>query len=206
MSHERESAKEDVTEWETEVHPGYSGKKRSGLIAAWNKEFGEGNWRLAWELKNGKILSYEDIFWEVYVPGYVAYFEEHQDDAKFLTNFSFTYDKDMINREQAFDPYALYNKGDRPNQFHNVALNIALEWNLGMPFKGDRPIQVREGKPGTPIEDQPEGYRWSPGRIPTLIPDLIPNVHLENQWWKDGAIEDLYQKSKVLQIRRGLRK
>lgn len=166
----------------------------------WNMEYGEGNWRLTWELVGGEILDYEGIIWKIYVPGYVRHFLLNPKEAEFLTrNFSYAYDKEMITREEAFDIYALYNKTGRPNQFHNVALNIALEWYLGLPFMGDRPIQAREGKPGTSPENQPEGYLWSPGRIMTVRPELIPDYPLKG-WWNSGSIEDLYQKAKVLQV------
>lgn len=184
----------------TVEHPGYAGKRKDDQIALWNQEYGEGNWRLVWELADGEVLDYEGVFWKVYVPGYVRYFLDHPDEALFLTaNFSYAYDKEQIDRDAAFDPYALYDKPGHPNQFHNVALNIALEYFLGLPFKGTRPIQVREGKPGTPNHLQPEGYLWSPGRIATVRPELIPEG-IEG-WWNKGTIEDLYQSAKVLQVR-----
>lgn len=188
--------------WQTIEHPGYSGKKKDEQIARWNSEYGEGSWRLAWELANGEVLDYEGVIWKVYVPGYVKHFLLNPQEAEFLTqNYSYAYDKDMVSKEEAFDLYALYNKPGRPNQFHNVALNIALEWYLGMPFRGEKPIQVREGKPGIPIEEQPVGYLWSPGRIATVRPDLIPDYPLETVWWHPGTIEDLYQRAKVLQVK-----
>lgn len=188
--------------WSTIEHPGYFGKKKDEQITKWNETYGEGNWRIAWELANGEVLDYEGIIYKIYVPGYVRHFLLNPADAEFLTqNYSYSYDKDLISREEAFDIYALYNKPGRANQFHNVALNIALEWYLGMPFKGEQPIQVREGKPGTSPEEQPEGYLWSPGRILTIRPELIPDQLLETVWWHEGTIEDLYQKSKVLQVK-----
>jgi hypothetical protein len=82
-----------------------------------------------------------------------------------------------------------------------VAFNLSLEYFLGLQFKGTRPLQVREGKPGTPDSEQPEGFRWSPGRILSVRPDLIPAIDLSGVWWSEGSIEELYQKSKALQIK-----
>ena len=185
--------------WTIVERPSYLGKQRGAKEAEWNEKYGEGNWRYAWELANGEVLDYERVFWEIYVAGYVRYFLAHPEETIFLSeNFSYAYDKEEINREEAFDPHALYNKPGHPNQFHNVALNIALECFLGLPFKGERPIQVREGKPGTETDHQPEGYLWSPGRIPAVRPELIPR-DIEG-WWRRGSIEDLYQSAKVVQV------
>ena len=89
----------------------------------------------------------------------------------------------MVSKEEAFSPYAKYDKPGTVNQFHNVALNIALEERLGRPFTGSRPIQVREGKPGTDPATWPEGWRWSPGRIAAAHPELIPEEVIFDSAW-----------------------
>lgn len=189
-------------EWRAVERPGYQGKRKDADIERWNREYGEDNWRLSWEIHEGETVGFEGIFYRIYVPGYTRYFLLNPEDALFLTNnYSFAYDKEMITREQAFAPHALYDKPGHPNQFHNVALNIALQDYLGLSFKGDRPIQVREGKPGTPESEQPEGWRWSPGRIPAVRSDSLPNGAIQG-WWGAGSIEDVYQSAKVLQVRR----
>lgn len=188
--------------WQTVERPGYLGKKKDEMYKLWNQKYGERMWRIVNEMANGEIFSYEDIIWKIYVPGYTAHFLMNPDQAKFVTdNYSYAFDKDMISKEQAFDLYALYNKPGIANQFHNVAFNLSLEYFLGLPFKGARPLQVREGKPGTPDNEQPEGYIWSPGRILSVRPDLIPSINIEGAWWGKGTIEEQYQKSKALQIR-----
>jgi hypothetical protein len=186
--------------WQTISHPGYFGKRKDEMFALWNQEYGENNWRLVNETSTGEILSYEDIIGKVYVPGYVLYFINHSDEASYiLKNYSYGYDKALIDKEKAFDIYAMYNQSGIANQFHNVAFNIALEYFIG-PFEGDKPIQVREGKPGTPETEQPAGWKWSPGYIPAVRPDLIPQPSIAG-WWKKDSIEDFYQSSKALQIK-----
>ncbi len=202
MAKRKEFEPTSQPQWLTLEHPGYLGKLKEEKYALWNEQFGDGNWRLAWELANGEVLDFERVFWMVYVAGYTHHFRMNLDQANFLTqNYAFAYDKDKLSRPEAFNPYALYEKPNVSNQFHHVALNLALEWFLAMPFQGRRPIQVREGKPGTALEKQPEGYQWSPGRIATTRPELIPAINLEGIWWQKGTIEDLYQTAKVLQIR-----
>jgi hypothetical protein len=193
--------KKEKQGWITIGRPGYLGKNKDEQIAKWNSEYGEGNWRLAWQLASGVVLNYEQIF-RHYVESYGDYFEHHLDEALYLTScFSYAYDKDLISKEEAFDPFFLYNKPGRPNQFHNVALNFALEYLHGLEFKGREPIQVCEGKPGTDPNTWPAGWRWSPGRIPAVHPELIPKDSLSS-WWQPGSIEDLYQSAKILQIKK----
>lgn len=187
--------------WLTVARPGYQGKKKDEQTSRWNADYGEGEWRIAWELQNGVICNYDQIFYNFYVAGYVQHFLENLDEASQLTaNYSYTYDKDVVPRSEAFDPHALYDKPGRPNQFHNVALNIALEYYLGLPFKGQLPLQVREGKPGSDPSTWPQGWRWSPGRISAVRQDLIPH-HDTTGWWQKGSIEDLYQTAKVFQVK-----
>lgn len=183
-------------------HPGYLGKRRTLKEEEWTGKYGEGGWRYRWQTADGEVLDYDQIF-QIYVDGYANYFKRHLGEAWYLTeHYAYGYDHDLITKEQAFDPYALYDKPGVRNQFHNVAFNIALVTVIGRPFQGVELIQVREGKPGTPVELQPAGYRWAPGRIPCKDTSIIPQITLPGeQWWADGSVEDLYQKAKILQIR-----
>lgn len=184
--------------------PGFQGKDRDRQFAEWNQIYGEGNWRIAWELADGQVLGFEEVFWQVYVAGYVRYFLAHPEEATYLTdNYSYAYDKDPVGKQAAFDPRALYERPGRPNQFHHVALNVALEWFLGMPFRGTKSLQVRQGKPEVPQSAWPKGWRWSPGLIPTVRPDLIPETEIAG-WWQRGTIEALYQCAKIVQIKNEL--
>ena len=187
--------------WEMVERPGYFGKRRQELEEEWNRKYGEGNWRLVWETPQGRVLLFEDIIWE-YIEGYAGYFRRHPREARHITrSYSYCYDKDEITKDQAFHPYALYNRPGIANQFHHAAMNIALENVLGMPFRGDIPIQVRSGKPGTPESQWPAGWKWSPGRIPSVHRDEIHDITFERQWWQRGTIEDFYQCNKVLQVK-----
>lgn len=188
-------------EWKTISRPGYQGKNRDAKAEEWNVLYGKENWRIAWELRDGQILDFEKLFWQIYVASYVQYFLRNPEEANFITSgFSYAYDKELVSKKDAFDPYALYEKAGKPNQFHNVALNIALEWFLERRFTGKDPIQVRQGKPGTPSSDWPTGWRWSPGLIPTVRKDLIPENEITG-WWQKWTMEDFYQKAKVLQVK-----
>lgn len=190
-------------QWVTVGRPGFAGRDRDLLIEDMNFRYGEDQWRLVHELGYGRILAdIDQIIRTIFIPGYVAHFIAHPAEAEFLTqNYSYAYDKDLITRAQAFNPGALYRVPEVPNQVHHVALVLALEDFLGLPFRGSEPIKVREGKAGTPKEQWPAGWQWSPGRIAAVRQDLIPQNTGIQGWWAPGTIEDFYQKTKVLQVR-----
>lgn len=200
-----------MCEWLTVDRPGYFGSSKDTKSKFWDEEYGENNWRIIWQTKD-REMSFDDIFWKIYVPGYAEYFRIHQDEARLITSsHSFTYDKDLIAKEEAFNPRALYEIPNRANQFHHVALNIALEWHLGLPFRGREPLQVREPKHSAVYSENATlahwqaaapasvAWKWSPGRIPTLRYDLVEKS--QPGWWQPGSIEDFYQSTKVLQVR-----
>mgnify|MGYP001590905064 CR=1 FL=1 len=197
-----DTERKEGQKWVTVASPGYLGSRRDATHELWDKEYGEGSWRIGWELADGTSLTYPELF-RLYVDSYAQYFREHLKEAVFLAeNFSYAWDETDISRAEVFDPYALWGKPGNSNQFHHVALNVAIEQVLEMPFVGRMPIQVRGGKPGTPTQDWSEGWWWHPGRIPCLRPELIPQgFEPERKWWDNGTIEDLYQKAKVLQVR-----
>ncbi|HOX96307.1 MAG TPA: hypothetical protein PLI45_02910 [Candidatus Woesebacteria bacterium] len=187
--------------WVTVGRPGFLGKNKDQQIAAWDAEYGKDNWRLVWQMASGEVLDYPGVFAQ-YIESYADYFRLHMDEALYLTqNFAYAYDKELVTKEEAFDPLFLFEKPGHPNQFHNVALNIALENILNLAFQGENPIQVREGKPDTDPTTWPSGWRWSPGRIPASHPENIPQTE-QAGWWQSGTVEHLYQASKVPQIKK----
>lgn len=187
--------------WKIVEHPGYFGKNRDLTVEILNNKYGLGQWKLAWVLRDGSVFCFDQVFWQIYVPGYAHYFAHHRNEANWITaHFAYGFDKDPITKEEAFDPHALYEKPGQVNQFHHVAFNIALQYYIGHSFRGRNPLQVREGKPGTPSYTWSKGWQWSPGRIPTTRPDLIPLLDMEG-WWRKKSIEDLYQLAKVVRVR-----
>jgi hypothetical protein len=107
-----------------------------------------------------------------------------------------------VSKEEAFDPYALYNRPGAMNQFHNVAMNIALEKVLDMPFRGEVPLKVQAGKRDVPKNLWPLGWSWHPGLIPCAHPEEIFDMNCDGKWWRKGSIEDFYQSNKALQIQK----
>lgn len=180
--------------WQTIQRVGFEGKQKDANRKLWDTTYGANNWRLTWQYANGQVVDFNQVF-EEYVLGYTQHFSLNHVVAQMVSGgYSFTYDKELITREQAFQPLALVNIPGKANQFHHVALNIALEQRCSLPFRGSQPVQVRLGKPGLP--------ELHPGNIPCIDPSKVPRVDLPGEvWWERGSIEDLYQSSKILQIR-----
>ncbi len=184
------------------VHPGYLGKQKDNFIDGLDARYGPENWRWAWMLANGEILDYIRMVYEEFASSYAAHFRIYPETQTWLVNnYDYTYDKDLVSREMAFDPHALYNKPGIVNQIHHVGINLGIEKINGVKYMGEKPLQVREGKPGTLQSYWPEGYFLSPSRIAAIRPDLIPDINIPKGWdYQTGSIEDWYQKSKVIQV------
>lgn len=181
--------------WQTIQQVGYEGKQKDSNRQLWNATFGAGNWRLVWQYANGKLVGFDGVF-EEYVLSYTNFFSKNLPLARRVSeSYSYTYDKDPIpTKTEAFTPLARVNIPGVANQFHHVALNIALEQRCNLPFQGEFPVQVRLDKPGLP--------ELSPSHIPCIHPDLIPADNSPGEvWWQPGSVEELYQNSKVLQIK-----
>lgn len=192
----------DDTQWTIVDRPGYLGGEKEKKEREWDEQYGNGNWRIQWVSATGKRLTYDDII-GLYTDGYEAYFRAHPDEAKQVTDtYAYGYDLDIVTKDEAFDAYALYQKPGVRNQFHHVAFNKALVDRIGLEFRGREPLQVRDVAKGTPLSERPAGWRWNPGVIPCTKPELIPDVAFAKQpWWEKGSIEDLYQSTKVLEVK-----
>ena len=192
-------------QWIVAERPGYLGSKKDAKHKEWDEKYGVGNWQISWQLADGRSLDYEHIF-HLYLLSYLQYFIDHEDEAKFITdNYSYAFDESPIAYQDALEPLFLMNKKGISNQFHHVALNLVLVKIKGQVFKGKKRLQVRMGKEDVPEENWPNGWKWHPGRIPATNPHLIPKgVDHKRKWWNDGSIEDLYQSSKVLEVKKNL--
>ena len=185
-----------MNEWISHDHPGFFGKNREERFQNWDSQYGQKNWRIRHKLSDGTIWDFDQMFWFGFVAGYTHYFFHHENEAQMLAQkYVYTFDKvPLTSKRHAFDPYAQYEKPGMPNQFHHVALNIAVERFLGHTFCGEQPLQVREGY---------AGEQWGPGRIQFHRPELIGKPqYIREPWCHEGSVEDVYQNTKVLQLRK----
>jgi hypothetical protein len=179
-------------QWITIERPGYLGKTRDSRQETWNSVYGELEWRFAWQKGNDVIIMPEAL--KLYEDGYFEYFKKNPARLNWLVKkASNIYDTDPSNVEAGLE----YKIGDTPsNHIHDIAIRNAVKRH-DKEFLGDKLLRVRW--------KSSEGYALNPGVVPFHLPELISKEPVRNyggaQWWRDGTIEDFYQKNKLLQIR-----
>jgi len=180
--------------WTTIQRPGYLGKKRDELSSCWNKQFGEGNWRIVWEF--GKLTIQRPEALQVYEDGYYEFLKSNPETLDWLVKrASNVYDTAPTNIQAGVS----YNVQETANNhLHDVAIRRAV-FRLGKWFEGTELLEVRS---------KAEGWRLSPCMVPFHLPELISTESIMDYgnkgfWWdKKGvpnSVEAFYQRNKLLQ-------
>jgi len=188
--------------WKTIKRPGYFGKKRDDIFSLWNKEYGEGNWRLAWQWGDLVIERKEAL--QIYEDAYYEFLRSDPGILSWLVNTaSDVYDTAPTNVQARFS----YEMQETPNNhIHDVAIRRAV-LRLGKWFQGSSLIQVRS--------TSEESWKLSPCMVSFHHPELIlPEENFllgkledypgKGSWWREKGIEksveEFYQHNKLLQI------
>lgn len=192
--------------WETICRPPYLGSSRIAKFAAWNAEYDEGNWRLAWKIGKqhvgflGACALYEDSYW---------YFLLHHPTAlhDLISVARDVYDDAPSNVQSGID-YAL----QETNRTHvrDIAIRRVV-LRLGRQFEGSELIQIRDHEGSHPLS-----MTLSPGQVGFHMPHLLEEPLYDRNaydeldaggkrkvWFREGSVEDFYQRNRVLQRRVG---
>ena len=179
--------------WKIVERPGYFGKKRDELHNQWDDEFGEGEWRLAYQL--GGVIVPREMGIQIYEDGYYEFFRKNPEELeRIISDASDVYDTAPTNVQSGFD----YSIQETPNNhLHDIAIRRVVA-RLGRWFKGDSLMEVRWKKS--------KGFDYNPGIVLFHRPDLIVPGEIKDYggkgiWWGKDTIEDFYQRNKVLQVR-----
>ncbi|MFC1754327.1 hypothetical protein ACFL96_13205 [Thermoproteota archaeon] len=174
--------------WKTIDRPGYTGKKKAKRLAGFDKEYGEGNWRLAWEWNN-QVIS-EEFTWQLYEDGYYSDSFEREDLwQKLVHTAREVYDLEPRDIESGLDYHI---QQGIATHLQDIAIRKVVQ-RRGWVFEGDELVRIRH-------HDNYWGRNLGPGKVPFHIPELILVPHLES-WWDPDSIEDFYQSNKILQIK-----
>jgi hypothetical protein len=172
-------------DWEIIGRPGFAGDKKSERQKSWNKQYGEGNWRIAW-VWNGSIIEREFAF-QLYEDAYYADSFEREDLwGELLGKAKDIYDHNVSNINSGLD-YSI--QEGRATHLQDISVRRVVA-RRGWKFEGDELIQIRS-------HSDYWGDKFSPGRISFHLPALIEKPNLES-WWDVDSIEDFYQSNKVL--------
>jgi len=188
---------QEFISWRTVERPGYLSKKRDEITASWDKNFGKGNWRLAYEV--GELIVPREMGIQLYEDGYYHFLLDNPDVLDWLTSTaSDVFDTAPTNVEAGFN----YTQQETPrNHIHDVSIRRAL-LRTGNWFAGDHLVHVRG--------PETEGERLSPYLIPFHLPDLISQKDIKDygnkgSWWDEmgvpKSVEAFYQRNKVLQVK-----
>ena len=179
--------------WKTIERPGYFGRKRDELYSLWDKQFGEGSWRLAYQWGNAVIPRNVGI--QIYEDGYYEFFKNNNNTLEWLVSTaSDVYDTAPTNVQAGLD----YGCQETPqSHIHDIAIRRAV-LRLGYEFKGDHLVHVRWKKS--------EGFQVNPGIVSFHLPQMIVPGGINDYggkgpWWNPNTIEDFYQSNKVFQVK-----
>ncbi|HLP80204.1 MAG TPA: hypothetical protein VK158_06200 [Acidobacteriota bacterium] len=184
----------NLQEWTIAERPGYFGKLRDAVSAAWDTAYGTTGWCIAYQWKDTIVPRNTGI--SLYEDGYYEYLRSNPQTLDWLlSTASDVYDTAPSNVEAKFS----YLIQETPaNHLHDVSIRRSV-LRLGKSFMGDHVMRVRW--------TDSEGFRLSPGKVPFHLPDYISKEPIKSysgkpQWWDDGSIEDFYQKNKVLLVKK----
>jgi hypothetical protein len=179
--------------WRTVERPGYFGRKREELYEAWNKKYGDDNWRIAYRW--GDAIIPKEMAIQIYEDAYFEFLKKNPAVVEWLiSSASDIYDTAPSNVEAGFD----YSHQETPrSHIHDIAIRRVIA-RLGKKFRGNHLVEVRW--------KESEGFRLNPGRVPFHMPDFIIPGEIKDYgnsgiWWEEKSIEDFYQRNKVLQVK-----
>lgn len=179
-------------DWEFIERPSYSGKHRNERHKRYDEEYGKGNWRIVWQLRNGLILDFLGIC-ALYEDAYHEFLLIHPTVLDQLINeASNVYDDEPNNVESGLN---YLNQETIRTHIQDIAIRNSLI-RMGKWFQGEELIRIRDVK-GT----HPFSMTLSPGRVPFHLKALIKKPEVEG-WWKPGSVEAFYQSAKIFQVRK----
>lgn len=179
--------------WTTVGRPGYFGRKRDEKIAGFNKTYGEGQWRLAWELNSDWGNSSYTFFGacrNFYEESYLWALSKSPSDIDLICSYGECYDNAKSNIESGLD----YSKQEAySTHIQDIAVRNVLR-RLDRWFTGpaDKLLQIRS--------KDSEGYRFGPGNVPFAWPTGIQQPSMCPTWASPGSVEDFWQSNKMLQV------
>lgn len=186
--------------WKTVGRPGFFGSTRDDKTRLYNETYGEGNWRVVWEVKDpmGRphfyeferaIMLYEEAYWRAFVG------EDSYLSLEDVAQFEEVYDNNKTNVLSGID----YSKQEgKSNHYQDISIRRCLT-RACMYFRGTRKelLHVRHNS------HQQLGRDLSPGRVLFHDVEQIKYPPLKG-WWEMGTIECFWQSNKTLQVREGV--
>lgn len=180
--------------WKKHIRPGYFGRRRDEIIAQFNKNYGEGGWKIMWD---GGIdcpvgpYEFEKACRYFYEVSYRVWFMLHAEEQHFLRGYGECMDNALTNIISGRD----YTKQEAySTHIQDIAVRNVMH-TLGWKFEGpsDRILVIRSRDSA--------GYKYGPGNIPFYAPHWIAQPSLCPTWANPGSVEDFWQSNKWVWIK-----
>ncbi len=174
------------------LRPGFLGSQRLKFSEKLSHLFGDEDAGWSFEHKIQKRLLTPFFAYQLMQDAYQVFFQKNPAILNnLIEQYSDVYDNAPSNIQsggQYFNQEVL----EKGLHIHDIAIRKAVH-SLGKEFQGNRLLEVRGPKS--------EGFYLSPGEIEFHRPQLIPAEPFNGRkWWKDGTIEDFYQRTKTLVV------
>lgn len=176
-------------EWKSVFRPGYFGRNRDEKIAAFDRQYGFGNWRLVWEMEGQEPQEFPQACRLYYEEAYFRYLKNRKEDLDFICSFGEVIDNSITNIESGRD---YFQQEAFSTHIQDIAIRNVLH-RLGLKFLGpsDKILTVRS--------PDSNGYRFSPGRIPFFNIPAIRTPYLNPHWASQTSVASFWISNKVLQ-------
>ncbi len=171
--------------------PGFFGRRRDEIVRGLNAEFGTGKWTLVWDDGVMGPLEFADACKYYYEQSYMQWLEWRVEDLDFISSYGNCIDNATTNVQSGLD----YTKQEAfSTHIQDIAIRNVLH-NMGIAWRGpaDSLLVIRSA--------DSEGYRYGPGNIPFMRPDLISVPSKCPRWANAGSVEDFWQSNKWLAVR-----
>ena len=180
----------DTTDWATIIfQPGLSGRRKRFLYNELNRVYGDGNWRVGWQWREGVILFVDAI--QLYEESYAVFLKSQQDLLEWLlTSFRDVYDTAPSNINSGIE-YSI--QETRSAHYNDIAIRRVVRLTLKRNFQGSDLLQVRSN-------DHCKGRYLSPFFVPFIAPSLILPSNFKARW-TFNSVEAFWQHNKIIQIK-----
>lgn len=163
--------------------PGYFGKRRDAIIKDLNTKYA--SWDLRWFVGD-QSFDFLHACHSLYGESYLRYFLGHPDEVDYICEFQECIDNADTNVLSGCD----YMKQEASStHIQDIAVRNALAI-LGRKFTGEREelLVIRSA--------DSKGYKWGPGNIPFIYPQVIEQPSKCPKWANFGSVEDFWQSNK----------
>ncbi len=134
-------------------------------------------------------LEFKDACKYYYEQSYVKWFRQHPDELDIVCSFEECIDNAETNVKSGRD----YTKQEAfSTHIQDIAIRNVLEV-FGRKFEGHGILVIRSA--------DSQGYRYGPGNIPFMHPDLISVPSKCPRWANAGSVEDFWQSNKWIAVK-----